>query len=585
MFNEFGSRLGRLIFRISSYNHYCSWSRFAASKEDFWFVQAWTNLADMYLTSHLAAPILVLAPESSTAFSMARRSGRALPFLARNRNTAQKHTSTSTSSENSRFSEQPTEEEVYRGKEYLTELPIEVLLMILSYVQAPDDEHWDDKSDLKAINLVGNKILSDAVKEQLFRYMTLKYTYDHDRQTKQWRVPKLILLMETQPSLAEMVQNHTRAVRLIVLPMPDLAHSYHDLDVGCHPQQLRVWTQHLQLRLDQGSFNAPCIYVPASTTLQYSHATLGQRPDFDRLFGRVMDHNGKRVEEPIVDVQSGGETTREVFASYIFRTMNIFSFSLKTLNHIKAGKIPHDDRWAYNEANYRFTANYGLSFATAIILKHLPAKIPSIRIPSFPLDYEEAYPMDYFSPEATWFCVDYAFAQLRHHAGQIKNLDLDVNCYKREPFSVHPRMGWISSATHYTSMLRKATSLTCLRLTNTSPNNVKDYTAATPYLNKILRGIQLDSFQKLVLFNWTVTPSTFAMLPLSFKKLVRLELESVTMISDDKAAWLVALRRLAKPYRGVLWINVANLKYKDTRSRIRKALSEGLAERVWSIVC
>ena len=166
MFNEFGSRLGRLIFRISSYNHYCSWSRFAASKEDFWLVQAWTNLADMYLTSHFAAPILVLAPESSTAFSMARRSGRALPFLARNRNTTQNDTSTSTSSENSKLSGNATEEEVYRGKEYLTGLPIEVLLMILSYVQAPGDEHWDDKSDLKAINLffhgIGEYLVPDS---------------------------------------------------------------------------------------------------------------------------------------------------------------------------------------------------------------------------------------------------------------------------------------------------------------------------------------------------------------------------------------------------------------------------------------
>ena len=394
--------------------------------------------------------------------------------------------------------------------------------------------------------------------------------------------------METQPSLAEVVQDYTTAVRLVILPVPDLTHAYDDLDVLHQPEHSRMWTQHLRLCLDRGSLSAPCVFVPTPTILQISHTPTGQHLDFNRLFAQVMDDNGKPVEEAIVDVRNGTETMREVFASYIFRMMNTFSSSLKTLNHIEAGKIPRDgrwgDHWTHNAENYTYTANYGLASATVVILQRLPKAISSIRIHSFPLDYEQPDALSLFSPEATWLCVDYVSAQLGHHAGQVKNLDLDISCYKRERFSVHPRMGWISSATYYTSMLRKATNVTCLRLTNTSPNDVKDYTAATPYLNKILRGIQLDSLQKLVLVTWTVAPSTFAMLPKCFEKLRNLELESVTMISDDKEAWLVALRQLAKSYRGGLWISVANLKYRDTRSRIRKALSGGLAERVWSIV-
>jgi hypothetical protein len=66
------------------------------------------------------------------------------------------------------------------------------------------------------------------------------------------------------------------------------------------------------------------------------------------------------------------------------------------------------------------------------------------------------------------------------------------------------RMVWISSAKYYTNMLRKTTNLTGLRLTNTSSDDVKDYTTATPYLSKILTGLQLDSLQRLVLVNWSV---------------------------------------------------------------------------------
>jgi hypothetical protein len=46
--------------------------------------------------------------------------------------------------------------------------------------QPPGDEHWHDKSELQAINSV-NKTLSGVVKDQLFRFMTLKYSYDFDR--------------------------------------------------------------------------------------------------------------------------------------------------------------------------------------------------------------------------------------------------------------------------------------------------------------------------------------------------------------------------------------------------------------------
>jgi hypothetical protein len=72
------------------------------------------------------------------------------------------------------------------------------------------------------------------------------------------------------------------------------------------------------------------------------------------------------------------------------------------------------------------------------------------------------------------------------------------------------------------------------------------------------------------------------MLPRSFKAIVRLELECLTMISDEKEAWPLALQQLAKSYGGGLWISVDNLKHKDIRSIFKKALSGGLTQGVWS---
>ena len=244
---------------------------------------------------------------------MTRKSGRALVIWARR---GRSHQSDTRDPYLSRFN---SNQDSYNGPDKLTSLPPEILLRIVSYFQPPGDEHWDDKSDLKAISLVNNT-LADVVKDQLFRFMTLKYSYDFDRGMMQWRIPEPIRLMQTQPSLANVVKQATRAVRLLIVPMPE--NGNFDIDPECRSVLLSTWSAHLQCRLHPTHATAPCVLLSADSAISSRGTTSSQNAKFNRLFGAAERDDGRSVEETVETTGCGVANTREVFASYIFRTMH-----------------------------------------------------------------------------------------------------------------------------------------------------------------------------------------------------------------------------------------------------------------------
>lgn len=96
---------------------------------------------------------------------------------------------------------------------------------------------------------------------------------------------------------------------------------------------------------------------------------------------------------------------------------------------------------------------------------------------------------------------------------------------------------------------------------------MKDYGPHSVVLDEVLVDLNLSKLETLILSRWSVTSSTFEMLPLRLPELTHLELESLTMINEDEDALMLALQQLAKSYSGKLYISMEGLRYKYSRTR------------------
>ena len=429
----------------------------------------------------------------------------------------------------------PPLEKSYTGEEKLSKLPPELRLRIITHLQAPDDERWDDKTDLQALHLVGNKALSEVVRLQLFRFMTLRYSYDYDRKSNQCRKPRLMQLMEQYPNMRDLLKQCTKAIRLIILPIAELAEPYHDLDAVFRTQPFLLWSEHLRHRLGEWCCSAPCVYT--ATTASIAHFMNHNPPvkTFETLFGRTETEDGQRIEEDISAPGKGSRDIREVFASYIDRSMHDLFSHLTSLRHVEAGMISPEDRWTV-EAEYNYTAGYGLLFATAMLLKRLPEKVNSIRTHGFPHDYSNPDAILGYSPEASWFLVNYALTQLRQHATLLKSLDLDVACFARDPFPYGTNSRWRSAVPYYAELLHSLPNLTRLRLTCAIPQAQKKHVHGV-FLRKLLKAIKMPNITSLILTHWTTVASTIMMLPSSFEELEDLTLNRLVIRSSADDVW------------------------------------------------
>jgi hypothetical protein len=221
-------------------------------------------------------------------------------------------------------------QEPYPGLDRLMILPPELRERVCSYLHAPGEARWDDKSDLKAIHLTHPEF-REIAKVELFRYMVLKFSYEgewddqrvwrwHDpdqeiahrwggvrestsdygywegRRIWRWKTPKLIQMFEAEPAL----RVYVRAIKVQILPDESPERGV----VECIPLTSRVesesflenWENHLLSGAEFAAVNPLFGYVDDSPTAinpdpQFSRRILGvdQHDRFYHLFGRTED--------------------------------------------------------------------------------------------------------------------------------------------------------------------------------------------------------------------------------------------------------------------------------------------------------
>lgn len=254
---------------------------------------------------------------------------------------------------NASNSEAHTEEGTPIVRDRLTSLPPEVLRGIISLLHGNEEALWIDKADLKSMNSLCHPVTGPIVKEELFKHLTLKLTYDYDRQKQTWMKPKLLQLLETESSFAEYVKQHTKALRLVINPLPEsfkIAVT-HDLDPHVRPKGTELWFNHIRSRLGDPDPTAPCIYVAESTRrrLVPRQTPLNDLPSlFNRLFGAVKDDEGLPARETIESDAKGRSVTRQLFSSYIFTALGAITSRLPKLRHIEAGMPKYDPSSPYD---------------------------------------------------------------------------------------------------------------------------------------------------------------------------------------------------------------------------------------------
>jgi hypothetical protein len=188
--------------------------------------------------------------------------------------------------------------------------------------------------------------------------------------------------------------------------MPEQDNVYEEIDVSIRPNRFSKWAEHMRTRLSRRSTQALCVYDPEPAKPWYTLNHPAQRWDWDRVFGRVEDDDDEPAEESIDTGQEGSGKTREVFASYIFTTMQDAFSCLPKLTHVEPGVALQNDPGAKGD-NCLFIANYGPLFATSIMLRPLPDGVSRLRIRNCPWNYDNHNRLSRFSYEATWFCVKY----------------------------------------------------------------------------------------------------------------------------------------------------------------------------------
>jgi hypothetical protein len=214
--------------------------------------------------------------------------------------------------------------------------------------------------------------------------MKLKHSYDYDRLERAWKKPNLIKLMGLQPTFLKLLETYTRAVQLIILPMPEQDNLDEEIDVSIRPRRVSTWAEHLRTRLSGRSTEAPCAYRPRLARRWFNHPSPAQRWVWTPPFSRVEDDDGEPAEANImIDTGQGGYgQIREVFASYVFMTSIA---RLSKLKHVEPGATLRNHRGA-RENDSQFIANYALVFATATVTTSLPGSVNRLQIRSFPLN-------------------------------------------------------------------------------------------------------------------------------------------------------------------------------------------------------
>lgn len=462
----------------------------------------------------------------------------------------------------------------------------------------PGDGKWDDKASFKSVNSIC-KVLRNAVTEELFRYMTLEYSYDYDFEAEKWMVPRLVSFTDDQPQLAQ----HDKAIRLVIVPILIEIGVYHGLEIDTclhvppgqeysavmrkHSElHFPAWAWHVMRRLvhHTGVSNhicSPCVIQNDEIHSNVLTPVRGLDYAFDRLFGksRYCEGDTSGPTDELLDIESGKKRT--IFATYILQTMLQLLNTLPKVERLEAGVFPRlDEHWPMMQ--YEYTAVYRLAFASATIMKSLPPKISSLRFHSIPLARQA-------TGQVAIFSTDYIQMQTKTYTGQLTNLDLDICNIKLFPTSRPFGESQTSPAdtmTYWSTVLQPLLKLRSLRLTD-SRRNRQHRNEKELLLDILLADLKLPDLRVLHLAMWSVSLSTIVeRIPACFPVLKVLDLEKLDMRSEEKDPWPMALGLLVKQYEHIE-ISLNGLRQRlvrgETVGRLQKAV-KGQFDDVWDRV-
>ena len=451
-------------------------------------------------------------------------------------------------------------------EQIMKHFPNEILLRILWTLRTPSD-----KKTLQAVNGTCPRF-HQVVQGELFRTMTLKYSYDYDLQQGAWMVPRLVRLVDEQPQLAV----HVKAIELVIVPVPgrmettsaflntcDSDESEGDDADKHYDEHYGRWIRHVNTRLQRYGVT-PCLRSdpPRLMLMRWKFG-------IDRWYGILPDTAQTADGWELADATTGRH--RVLFGSYVRGSLGGFLSRFPCLEHLEAGC------WSLHIARYmeELSRYYSLLFAKTIMLEALPQNITSMRFHGIPL--EDNREQNYRAGPPTAFrhllkvSIRHLEDRIPSFAHQLTNLELDI-CYLNS-LPVSPRSAtqhrepWKYAMEYWSHVLQLCQNLKSLRLTNA----LNPITQKQEYLrlDAMLEDVRLPNVRRLYLCGWTLTQELVAIrMSTSFPRLIGLGLDDMDLRSEDVDAWAIIRRIIIEKY-GIIDLSVTRLRQQTRRGRGR----------------
>lgn len=444
--------------------------------------------------------------------------------------------------------------EPYDGPDIFTTLPSELLVQIFGFLHARGDQKWRNKKDFKTINLIGHPKLCAAVREQMFRYMLLKFSYRGQMVNGiwVWDTPKLILFVEAYPELRDFIKGLRVSIKPVPIRTTKAKLSVNDFPTVWRPGTnmfLHNWEQRLISGAPFAAFSPTYGFVdePDTTTTlppTFSRSALGIDQDdlFYHLFGMFSTGTPGTISFPNFIAQH----------PFIFHVLNTtrhrLLFRLQKLVHMEAGLWPGPNSgWSRKE--YDAMSQFGRALSTALILKTAPPdKVTSVRFEHFVAKRSAVQGYLRPAPEVNKFVIWNIAARLEHYGHHLTNFDLSIDNTLTMPGFYPNQRTWPDQMSFWAEMLESLTNLESLRL-HDAREKFEPREEQNLDLNMLFNMLSMPQVRILHLAGWSVTPEIMTeKLVWSFSKLRFLDLELLDMRSNDENCWVTVLGTVKKYY-------------------------------------
>lgn len=480
--------------------------------------------------------------------------------------------------------------EPYTGPDLFTYLPSELLVKIFSFLHAPGDRKWRDKRAFKAIHSLRHPKLCGAVREQMFKYMTLNFSYRGHLVNGAWvwETPKSIQFVEQEQDLRCFVTH----VRVQIKPVPERRGKDQHLDprrdlpmpARHHSSRYLVaWENRLIEGAPFAAISPTFGYVdePNTTTTNppdFTRENLGVDQDdlFYHLFGMPPSdaHHPNSVTFP-------NDVAQEPFVYHVLNSARHRLLPLLgKLNHMEAGLYPGVPS-GWSKKDYDIMSQCGLAFATVLILKTAPlVKTTSLRLQGVPPPVYQMTNVFRGYPSPAGFLLRNITARLEHFGHFLTHFDLGIdNSLQAMPFTLPTQPNWPDQIPFWAALLEKLPNLTSLRLQDMR-EKFEPREEENLDLNMLFNVLTMRQVETLELVGWAVTPEIMTeKLLWSFPKLTFLDLELLDMRSNEADCWVKVLKRIKDYYSEIKFGPLIGLRHRLLDGKDKAAYVKGRVKK------